>query len=456
MRVAWIRSAPGCADSPPQRCSRSPRCWPSGAAATSGSPASGWRSWPACCSRSPRSWPSAPLPRSRNGRLALGGLAALTAWTGLSLLWAPVGGPAFADLERLILYTAAFGAGIVLLKGIDWVEPASAGHDRRHGRLRAVGAAAPDARSAPDAAERRRPARAAAHVLERAGRARGARARARGGPRRARATASAAAARAGPRPRPLSDALARRDRRRPRRPGGAARAAAHPRHAPRGAGDRRRAPALAAVAALALPGVADVDGSSGQGAAMIAVLLVLSGAAAFMIRGRDAPLPVLRPLAARGAGRPARRDGDRGRRQRQPGPGELRRTPSGSCRVQSNRYAYWRVAVGVFADHPLAGVGSGAFARRVAAAAGRSPRACATRTSSTWRPRRSWASSACSRSPPSSAGSSAAAPGAAPPTLVAALVAFAPARRDSTGTGSCPRSPSPRCCVAAKLLAEEQ
>ena len=124
MRVAWIRSAPGCADSPPQRCSHSPRCWPSGAAATSGSPGSGWRSSPACCSRSPRSWPKRPLPRSRNGRLALGGLAALTAWTGLSLLWAPVGGPAFADLERLILYTAAFGAGIVLLKGIDWVEPA--------------------------------------------------------------------------------------------------------------------------------------------------------------------------------------------------------------------------------------------------------------------------------------------------------------------------------------------
>ena len=65
-----------------------------------------------------------PLPRSRNGRLALGGLAALTAWTGLSLLWVPVQGPAFADLERLILYTAAFGAGIALLRGVRWVEPA--------------------------------------------------------------------------------------------------------------------------------------------------------------------------------------------------------------------------------------------------------------------------------------------------------------------------------------------
>jgi hypothetical protein len=51
-----------------------------------------------------------PLPRSRPGRLALGGLAALTAWTALSLTWAPVQGAAFADLQRLILYTAALGS----------------------------------------------------------------------------------------------------------------------------------------------------------------------------------------------------------------------------------------------------------------------------------------------------------------------------------------------------------
>ena len=65
-----------------------------------------------------------PLPRSTPGRLALGGLAALTAWTGISIAWAPLGGPAFADLERLILYTAAFGAGIALLRDTRWVEPA--------------------------------------------------------------------------------------------------------------------------------------------------------------------------------------------------------------------------------------------------------------------------------------------------------------------------------------------
>src|SRR3954449_25386 len=57
-----------------------------------------------------------PLPRSGSGRLALAGLAALTALTGLSLLWTPVAGPASDDLQRLLLYLPAFAAGIVLLR----------------------------------------------------------------------------------------------------------------------------------------------------------------------------------------------------------------------------------------------------------------------------------------------------------------------------------------------------
>ena len=41
------------------------------------------------------------------------------------MLWAPLAGPAFADLERLILYTRrARRAAIVLLRRIGWVEPA--------------------------------------------------------------------------------------------------------------------------------------------------------------------------------------------------------------------------------------------------------------------------------------------------------------------------------------------
>ena len=49
----------------------------------------------------------APLPRGLPGRLALGGLAALTAWSALSVTWAPLGGPAIASVQRLVLYTGA-------------------------------------------------------------------------------------------------------------------------------------------------------------------------------------------------------------------------------------------------------------------------------------------------------------------------------------------------------------
>jgi hypothetical protein len=57
-----------------------------------------------------------PLPAAGPGRLALAGLAALTALTGLSLLWAPLAGPASDDLQRLLLYLPAFAAAIVLLR----------------------------------------------------------------------------------------------------------------------------------------------------------------------------------------------------------------------------------------------------------------------------------------------------------------------------------------------------
>src|SRR4051794_26833558 len=56
-----------------------------------------------------------PLPAGGPARVALGGLAALTAWTGLSLLWAPLGGPAADDLQRLLLYVAALTVGTYLL-----------------------------------------------------------------------------------------------------------------------------------------------------------------------------------------------------------------------------------------------------------------------------------------------------------------------------------------------------
>ena len=47
-----------------------------------------------------------PLPASGPGRAALAGLAALTAWTAISLSWAPDGGAAVDDVQRLLLYLA--------------------------------------------------------------------------------------------------------------------------------------------------------------------------------------------------------------------------------------------------------------------------------------------------------------------------------------------------------------
>jgi O-antigen ligase len=68
-----------------------------------------------------------PLPSSTAGRLALGGLALLTAWTAFSIAWAPLAGRAQDDLERLVLYLAFFFAATVLLRGAQvrrWLEPA--------------------------------------------------------------------------------------------------------------------------------------------------------------------------------------------------------------------------------------------------------------------------------------------------------------------------------------------
>jgi len=59
----------------------------------------------------------ARLPRSAPARLAIGGFAALTVLTGLSMAWAPLGGPAQDDLQRLLVYFAAFVAGSIALSG---------------------------------------------------------------------------------------------------------------------------------------------------------------------------------------------------------------------------------------------------------------------------------------------------------------------------------------------------
>jgi O-antigen ligase len=71
----------------------------------------------------------APLPRSAAGRLALGGLALLTAWSALSVTWAPLRGPAIEAVERLVLYTGVLVLALGVLRtraALRAVEPALA------------------------------------------------------------------------------------------------------------------------------------------------------------------------------------------------------------------------------------------------------------------------------------------------------------------------------------------
>ncbi len=70
-----------------------------------------------------------PLPGSGPGRAALAGLALLTVWTALSLLWAPIAEDAEDDLQRLLLYVGSFWAASVFFRGAGiqrWLEPALA------------------------------------------------------------------------------------------------------------------------------------------------------------------------------------------------------------------------------------------------------------------------------------------------------------------------------------------
>lgn len=57
-----------------------------------------------------------PLPASRSGRACVGGLAGLTTLTAASIAWAPVRDSALADTERLALYLGALLAGLALLR----------------------------------------------------------------------------------------------------------------------------------------------------------------------------------------------------------------------------------------------------------------------------------------------------------------------------------------------------
>jgi hypothetical protein len=72
----------------------------------------------------------APPPRSRAAWFALGGLGGLTAWAAVSLSWAPLSEPGRDDVGRLILYTGALLASAMAwreTRDVRLVEPALAG-----------------------------------------------------------------------------------------------------------------------------------------------------------------------------------------------------------------------------------------------------------------------------------------------------------------------------------------
>ena len=191
-----------------------------------------------------------PLPSTAAGRVAIGGLAALIGWSALSLTWAPLAGPAVDDVERLVALPrradrrggAADRAGGTL----DRARPA--GRDRRSPPPTGSQSGCCRALFELDAlAGGGRPARAAADVLERPGRA-----RARVG------LVLAARARRGARDRPLR---------------------APPRAASRSSGSTSTSRSRAAPSARWPPACSCCSRSTGTRAALFAALLVAAGAA---------------------------------------------------------------------------------------------------------------------------------------------------------------------------------
>ena len=323
----------------------------------------------------------APLPRGTAGRLALGGLAALTAWTACSVAWAPLRGPAVESVQRLLLYTGAllvaFGA-LRAPRALRAVEPALAA-----GATVVIGYGLAG-RLLPRVLELDRSLSAGGRLEQPITywNAEGALAamglilcaRLAGDTSRGRVTRAAAAAAAVPLAAGVYLSFSR---------GALAAAllgllvlvAAAPSRAQlRAAASALIAGALAAAVAAALPGVAALEGSASErardGLLALAALALLAAAAAFAAaRAPATPEPVAPPVARR-----LRRAVAvavvavavglviGGLRER-PSEAELAAGASATrlTTVSSNRYEYWRVGLRAFADHPLAGLGAGGF-----------------------------------------------------------------------------------------------
>jgi O-Antigen ligase len=320
-----------------------------------------------------------PLPAERAGRVALGGLLLLAAWVLISMAWTPLEGSAWHDAQRVALYGGALIAAQALLadRRAAWtVEPALVG-----GAL-LVAAYGLSERLLPGLVELQQ-SRAALGRLDQPltyWNAEGSvmavglvlAVRLAGTPQRAAPVRAGAAAAAPWIGLALYLTLSR---------GALASvvvgllvlAALDPGRAQLRAGVVTiAAAAIAGAASEVLDGVRTTGGSSGQGAAMLVLLLVLSAVAAALVwrlgRADDAVraptrlrvhpgVAAVAALVALGLGVAVAVSGA-GREPPAAGgtPGAARLSSVGS-----NRGEYWRVALDVARDHPLAGDGSGSF-----------------------------------------------------------------------------------------------
>jgi O-antigen ligase len=320
-----------------------------------------------------------PLPRARSARLALAGLGLLAAWTLLSFLWAPLAGSAYHAGQRVMLYAGALLAATMLLRSrpaLRIVEPALAG-----GSLVVVGYGLSE-RLLPGLLHFQRSISALGRLEqpltywnamgEVAAIGIVLCARLAGDPDRPRGLRTAAAAAAAPLGMGLYLSFSR----------GALFAcaaglvtliAAAPRREQlRGVLVALAAATLAALAAAPLHSVTALAGSRGtresQGAialALLAVLVILAALlqAAIARRAQSGALRLPRhvpwiALVLICAGLAvALVSGAKERSTRPLSAGATR-----YATLQSNRYAYWRVAIRAFRHEPLRGVGAGGWA----------------------------------------------------------------------------------------------
>jgi O-Antigen ligase len=321
----------------------------------------------------------APLPRGLPGRLALAGLTAIAVWSAISLAWAPLGGPAVENVQRVVLYCGALLVAFAALRtpaAMRAVEPALAA-----GAALVIGYGLAG-RLLPGIVELDRSESAGGRLEQ---------------PITYWNGEGALAA--------IGLILCARlagDSRRPRWMRGAAAACAVPLATgvylsySRGAmavavlglaflvaaaptGGQLRAAAIVLVAgvaasacAAAFPGVAALEGGSRtrDGGVVLAILMLLAAVSALMCtrgarrRKLDDTLPWARrlgPVVAVGiagvvAGLVL------GGVAEKPSPEEAARADATRlASVSSNRYEYWRVGLNAFEREPFTGVGSGGF-----------------------------------------------------------------------------------------------